>query len=59
MQNLPEGSALCSLAEGGQSRSDEERMQKTKKNNNNKKEEATQRQGKSKATQNMEIKSCA
>lgn len=38
---LPEGSALCSLAEGGQSRSDEESMQKTK---------ATQRQRKSKAT---------
>lgn len=41
VQTLPEGSALCSLAEGGQSRSDEEDMQKTK---------AMQRQRKSKAT---------
>lgn len=41
VQTLPGGSALCSLAEGGQSRSDGEGMQKTK---------ATQRQTKSKAT---------
>lgn len=46
VQTLPEGSALCSLAEGDQSRSDEEGMQKTK---------ATQRQRKSKAAKQKHV----